>query len=486
METKDERLTTQPIHDENYERAVLGTLLVSSNAVSEVREHLSANCFYNPKHQMVYEAIRNIDNEGGSVNFMTVNAELSKAGSNVSVDDLIDLMQSSMVGSVLDYALRLKELDIRRQLWELGHKLIKAGTTETDDVIDVQEEARNALTRIFSSTTVDVHTLSDAYGELQTQMTRNRQFGGETYGTPTGFREIDRRGGLAPTDLIVVAGETSMGKTSFATALAMNAIKAECPIAFYSMEMSNVQLAARIAAMESGINSRSILQDGLPDDKLSDVNRAMQALPMNLCYFDDDATASFDKIAASIRTLVLKRGIKGAVVDYIQILNVNMKSVNKEQAMGEVSRRLKNLAKELDIWIIILSQLNRDKDRPQPTLDRLRDSGQIGEAADSIMLIYRPSAKPGHLRYPAPYDGVSTQNTAFINVAKGRNTGIYSFICGFNGKTTCFYDLDQNALPMDAKIVPPPRNDGDDDDFEEMGFTETPRPTFDNSTYLPF
>ena len=146
------------------------------------------------------------------------------------------------------------------------------------------------------------------------------------------------------------------------------------------MEMSNIQLAARIAAMQSGIGSLSLLQDSLPGDKVAAVDRAMDALPTDLCYFDDDATSSFDKIAASIRSMVLRHGIKGAIVDYLQILNVNMKSANKEQAMGDVARRLKNLAKELGIWIIALSQLNRDKDNPRPSLNRLRDSGQIGEA----------------------------------------------------------------------------------------------------------
>lgn len=154
-----------------------------------------------------------------------------------------------------------------------------------------------------------------------------------------------------------------MGKTAFATALAMSAIKHGHPIAFYSLEMTNMQLAARVAAMHSGVNSRSILQDKLTDDKINSVYRTIESLPANICYFDDDATSSFDKIASSIRTLYLKHGIKGAVVDYLQILNVNMRATNKEQAMADAARRLKNLAKELGIWIIALSQLNRDRDR---------------------------------------------------------------------------------------------------------------------------
>lgn len=460
-----------PIHDEDYERMVLGTLLTSSRAIAEVREHLTEECFYNPKHQEIYAAIKSVDDSGGSINFLTVNAALQKMGANASMEDIISLTESNTTGTILEYALRIKELDIRRRLWELGQNLIIAGTTETDDVADIQEEARRTLTEIFSSSTAEVHTLSESYRELREQIFRNRQVSGQIFGTPTGFREIDRRGGLAPTDLIVVAGETSMGKTSFATALAISAIKAGHPIAVYSMEMSNIQLTARIAAMQSGVNSRAILQDMLPDDKIAAVENAMGVLPADLCYFDDDATSSLDKIVGSIRTMVLKHGIKGAIVDYLQILNVNMKSANKEQAMGEAARRLKNLAKELNIWIIALSQLNRDRDRAEPSLDRLRDSGQIGEAADNIILIYRPSVKQGRPRYPHPFENVETSGTAFVNMAKGRNTGIYTFICGFNSETTCFYDLDQHNLPQRETVISSDSTNDDD------CITHSPQPT---------
>ena len=136
----------------------------------------------------------------------------------------------------------------------------------------------------------------------------------------------------------------------------------------------------------------------------------------------------------------IKHDIDGAVIDYLQILNVNMKGANKEQQMGDVARRLKNLAKDLDIWIIALSQLNRDNLNPVPTLARLRDSGQIAEAADVVILIYRPEVKDKP--YPDEFKNVSTKGTAMIDIAKGRNIGLLKFICGFDASTTRFYDLD--------------------------------------------
>ena len=137
--------------------------------------------------------------------------------------------------------------------------------------------------------------------------------------------------------------------------------------------------------------------------------------------------------------MVIKYGIKGVIVDYLQILNVNMKGANKEQQMGDVARRLKNIAKELDIWVIALSQLSRDNQNPIPSLTRLRDSGQIAEAADMVILIYRPEIYGK--KYPVEFSEMSTEGTAMIDVAKGRNIGLMKFIVGFDARTTNFYEL---------------------------------------------
>jgi replicative DNA helicase len=133
--------------------------------------------------------------------------------------------------------------------------------------------------------------------------------------------------------------------------------------------------------------------------------------------------------------------IEGVMIDYLQILNVNMKGTNKEQQMGDVARRLKNLAKDLDIWVIALSQLNRDHQNPEPTLNRLRDSGQIAEAADIVCLVYRPEVYGR--RYSGEFAGKETEGTAQLNFAKGRNIGMMKFLCGFDAATTNFYNVEE-------------------------------------------
>lgn len=260
-------------------------------------------------------------------------------------------------------------------------------------------------------------------------------------GTPTGFEKIDSKsGGLQKSDLIIVAGETSQGKTSLAVSMMRNASISDAKIAMYSMEMKKEQIAARILSMESGVPSNQIMYSRLTDSQIQAIDKGIGNIIGKGIYFDDRSTSNIDTIISSIRYMKLKHDIDGAIVDYLQILNVNMKGANKEQQMGDVARRLKNLAKDLDIWIIALSQLNRDKDNPVPSLARLRDSGQIAEAADVVMLIYRPEVKGK--KYPEEFSNVSTKNTAMIDIAKGRNIGIMKFICGFNPSTTMFYNLD--------------------------------------------
>ncbi len=164
--------TTTLIHDIDAERMVLGSLLSNTGAINEVREHLTPECFYDQKHQEVYRAIADVDSRGENVNCITVAASLAKTAPIVTITDLAALMQMFTTGELTFYALRLKELLIRRKMWELGQYLIQSGATESEDVADVQEEARGRLTSMFASASVDVHTLTEAFSQLRTQIDR--------------------------------------------------------------------------------------------------------------------------------------------------------------------------------------------------------------------------------------------------------------------------------------------------------------------------
>lgn len=252
-------------------------------------------------------------------------------------------------------------------------------------------------------------------------------------------------------ELYVTDGFIMTHNTSLALALVDSAAKHGDGVAFYSMEMKKEQCAARLLAMNSGVPSSDILFSRLDDNYLRILDSGVNKIYNLPIYFDDNSTSNIDKIIASIRSMKSKYDITGAVVDYLQILNVNQKSMNKEQAMGDVARRLKNLAKELDIWIIALSQLNRDSFNPVPNLNRLRDSGQIAEAADIVMFVYRPEIYGKF--YPDPFANVSTKGTAMIDIAKGRNIGLLKFICSFDSRTTHFKEF-TDSVPEQLEETP--------------------------------
>jgi replicative DNA helicase len=276
--------------------------------------------------------------------------------------------------------------------------------------------------------------------------------------TLTGFKDFDERGGFKPSNLILIGADSSQGKTSLADSIALNIAKSGSPIAVYSMEMTGVQLMTRIAAIESNIPSFVISDRAMTENQLKTFNQAIGRLEHLPMYFDDRSSSSIDTIISSIRSLYLKHHIKGVFIDYLQILSVNSKNTNTEYLLAECARHLKNLAKELNIFVVLLSQLSRDLQSPEPTLARLRGSGQVNEAADMTILIYRPEyyikTYGKVLHYPGSFKNVSTNGTALINVAKNRNGETFQFVCGFDEKTTKFYDLDDvPQLPFAERKV---------------------------------
>lgn len=434
------------LRDEDAEKLVLGTIITERNALEEVRELLSEESFYNSFHQQVYKAILQISSLGERPDIITVKNKLVANGVKF---ELVEYMKiaSNCTFDLYQYAARLHDLAIRRKFYTIGQYLISNSYSEAEDILDVTNSVNDELASFFKSTSTTVTTINDGLESVYGMINENLSGNKPLTGTPTGFEKIDSKsGGLQKSDLIIIAGETSQGKTSLAVSMMRNASFSGAKIAMYSMEMKKEQITARILSMESGIPSNQIMYSRLTDSQIQAIDKRIGKLSGKGIYFDDRSTSNIDTIISSIRYMKLKFDIDGAIIDYLQILNVNMKGANKEQQMGDVARRLKNLAKELDIWIIAFSQLNRDTMNPVPTIARLRDSGQIAEAADVVILVYRPEYYDKSRRYPDPFSNASTEGTAMIDIAKGRNIGILRFICGFNAATTCFFNLDSVPL----------------------------------------
>ena len=441
--------TTLPIIDTECEEAVLGTLISDVNAFDRLSDYLSKDCFYEPKHKETFNAITSVIEAGGVADMTSVAMELMKSGGTANAMSVAALCGKSVnVLNQVNHAQHLQELAIRRKLWQVGQELVSAGSSEVVPLDEVQCRLKDGVDNIFDSQDSSVSTLRDGVNDLCT-LVNNNLTGAKTDKTLTGFAKLDEVRGLMPSDLVIVAGDTSQGKSSFAQALALSAIKQGKRIAFYSMEMTKLQLSARLVAMESGVPQNRITDNALLDFEIQKFNAAVESLPLDNLFFDDRSTSNLDSIVTSIRSLYRKQKICGAVIDYLQILTVNSsnRQSTEEQLLAEAARRLKNLAKELNIFIILLSQLNRDSNNPLPKRERLRGSGQMAEAADLVVLIYRPEVYG--VQYPKPFESVSTHNTAMLRVCKNRKGALTDIITGFDSGCTKFYDL--TDLPQTPK-----------------------------------
>lgn len=442
------------VNDPKAEQYVIGSLLVDSTAYTLVSQYLDEDCFYDPMCRDIWKAVDNMGKQGMPIDVISVSAELSKQKSNVTALDLMNISAQIASSAHVEYhAIRLQDLGRRRKLWVVGQQLSKVGLSEEILTADAHQEAIESIGGVFEKAD-GVFTLDDAMNSLNEIMVKNATVGGVTTGTKTGMERFDEKGGLQKSDLIIVAGETSQGKTSLALYMTRHAIENGAKVAFYSMEMTKEQLTARLLSAKTNIPANNILYSGsLAPSEIRMIDDARGKLPGENLFFDDKSTSNIDSILLSIRMLKMQKDIDGAVVDFLQILNVNSRSTSfsREQAMGDAARRFKNLAKELNIWIIALSQLSRDSNCPEPNLNRLRDSGQIGEAADVVILVYR--AEYYNRAYPAPFDNKDdypTDGTAMIDVAKGRNIGTFKFFMGFNKNTTNFFKT--NLINEDVQV----------------------------------
>lgn len=442
------------VNDPKAEQYVIGSLLVDPTAYTLVSQYLDEDCFYDPMCRDIWKAVDNMGKQGMPIDVISVSAELSKQKSNVTALDLMNISAQIASSAHVEYhAIRLQDLGRRRKLWVVGQQLSKVGLSEEILTADAHQEAIESIGGVFEKAD-GVFTLNDAMNSLNEIMVKNSTVGGVTTGTKTGMERFDEKGGLQKSDLIIVAGETSQGKTSLALCMTRHAIENGAKVAFYSMEMTKEQLTARLLSAKTNIPANNILYSGsLAPSEIRMIDDARGKLPGENLFFDDKSTSNIDSILLSIRMLKMQKDIDGAVVDYLQILNVNSRSTSfsREQAMGDAARRFKNLAKELNIWIIALSQLSRDSNCPEPNLNRLRDSGQIGEAADVVILVYR--AEYYNRAYPAPFDNKDdypTDGTAMIDVAKGRNIGTFKFFMGFNKNTTNFFKT--NLINEDVQV----------------------------------
>lgn len=441
----------------DVEEAVLGALMLERDAF--INNPVKTEWFYKQEHQKIIGCIAELVSESTPIDLLQVtrklmnNNLLDEVGGPMFITQLTSRVASA---AHIEFHIQIiKEKFARREMIRVASELMQKSYDESIDIDDIFSHAQNEFSAVMSFDSEDSSiTYKQAAEEVIQSITSKIE-----PGIKTGLSKFDSfSGGVQTSDLILIAAESSQGKTSLALSMIRNMSKNNEPIAVYSTEMTSKQLVVRITAQETGINSKNLLYNRISNDErsyvLSEIRR-MQNLPV---YFDETSNNNVNKICTSLRKLKIKHNIKIALVDYLQ----DLEGSDTESGLGEIGRKLKNIAKELDINIIALSQLANDKTNPFPTVGRLRGSGQLREKADVVMLIYRPEYYGKS--YHGTFENYPTEGTAQVIIAKGRNIGVATFMLNFNKNTTNFYDYlepgkDDSFIAISTNSGLTPQND---------------------------
>ncbi len=434
----------------DVERTVLGALMIDKDAFTVVSETLRPDTFYEPRHQKIYQAVQTLSLDEKPIDVLTVIEQLRRDGALESVGGQSYVMElSSLVASAahLEYhASILAQKFLARELISLASAMETKALDETVDVDDLMQETEAALfelsQRNMRSNFTSIEPLVGLAIEAMNAASKNK--GGLT-GLPSGYTKLDGyTAGWQKSDLIILAGRPGMGKTSFALSLAKNlAVDHGKPIAFFSLEMDNIQLVNRLLSNVCEVDGRKILGGQLDADEWKRIDANVERLRKAPIYVDDTPSISVFELRTKARRLVREKKVEMIMIDYLQLMNASgTRFSSRQEEVSTISRSLKGLAKELNIPIIALSQLNRTvegREGPEgkrPQLSDLRESGAIEQDADLVMFVHRPE----YYRITEDESHGSLVGKAYIILAKHRKGGTGDVILDFRKEYTRFDD----------------------------------------------
>ena len=467
------------------EQVVLGALLIDTEAFGLVSETLHPETFYDPRHEKIFEAIRSLNMSERPADILTVSQELRKMGELEKAGGMPYLVElSSMVSSSanVEYHSRiLAQKSMARQLITYASNIETKAFDETVDTDELIQEAEGALFELSQKNMKQDYTQIDpvvkkAYEILQKAAA---QSGGLT-GIPSGLDDLDAvTSGWQPSDLVIIAGRPAMGKTSYALSVAKNiAVDYRIPIAFFSLEMSNVQLVNRLISNVCEIPGNKILNGQLTEEEWARLDQNIRKLEGAPLYIDDTPGLSVFELRTKARRLVKEKNVQIIMIDYLQLMNATgMRFGSRQEEVSTISRSLKGLAKELDIPILALSQLNRSVesrgdgdtkgiDSKRPQLSDLRESGAIEQDADMVQFVHRPE-------YYHIYEdnGRDLRGMAQIIIAKHRKGATKDVLLAFKGEFTRFANKEERmsgpvpGIDTGGEIRESSLNGGFDDPF---------------------
>lgn len=436
-------------HDDVAEQSVLGGMLLSKDAIADVVESLRASDFYKPAHETIYEAILSLYGHGSPADAITVADELKKRGelTRVGGASYIHTLIASVptAANAQYYAEIVKEHAIMRRLIEAGTKIAQLGyanETEVDTLVDQAQAEIYAVTD--GNAKEDYVSFSEALEETINEIDANSNRPDGVYGVPTDFIEFDElTGGLHGGQMIVIAARPGVGKSTLALDIARSAaIHHQMTTVFFSLEMSRTELAMRILSAEGKISMGRLKKGDLDTEGWTNLATLQGRIDSAPLFIDDSPNMTLMEIRAKCRRLKQRNDLKLVVLDYLQLMSSGKKVESRQQEVSEFSRSLKLLAKELDVPVIALSQLNRGSEQrtdKRPMVSDLRESGSIEQDADMVILLHREDV------YNPESDRVGE---ADMIIAKHRGGPTRTIPLAFSGKYSRFNNMANEAPPQ--------------------------------------
>ena len=438
VERIDTSTTHLPPHDLDAEQSVLGAMLINPNAITAVAESLSAEDFYRDTHRLIYKAALTLYDKGQEVDVVTLSAQLERdgvlerAGGREFIHTLAEFVPAA--ANAAHYAGIVREQSVLRALIRVGNEIAELGYQHPGDTPTLLDKCEQKVFAIQQSRrTAEFQHIRDVLIRNFEHLDAIQREQGVS-GVATGFETIDRlTGGFQRANLIVLAARPGVGKTSLALNIAQNvAVEGKAPVAIFSLEMSAQELGERMMCSAARVSSHKLRTGSLSGDDYAKLVQSAGELEKADLYIDDSAGLNMFELRAKARRLKTKTPLALVIVDYLQLMSGDGRADNRQQEVANISRSMKQLARELEVPIIAVSQLNRSPEARadrEPQLADLRESGAIEQDADMVMFIYEDPSDP------------SSKGVVKLKIAKNRNGPTDTVRLGFVRDYTKFRTL---------------------------------------------
>ena len=430
-----------PPQNIDAEKSALGAILIDQSVMLDVIEVLNPEDFYRADHGLIYQSMVRLFSQSKPIDIITVteelfsSGELEKAGGAQYVISLTE--DVPIVSNALQYASIIADKAVQRRLIKAGGDIAKASYSPDGDINDLLEKAEKAVFDVSQGRATKAYVkISDVLPRVFEEVTEISQ-GKDISGIPTGFTDLDKiLYGLHSPDLVMIAARPGMGKTAFMLNLAQfAAVKKNIPVAVFNLEMSNEQLVKRLISTESGIESEKLRNGQLTPEDWNNFAAIFDTLGNAPIYFDDNTDMTVSAIRAKCRKLKLEKGIKMVIVDYLQLMKSGAYSDSRQNEVSDISRALKVMARELEVPVVVGSQLSREVEKradKRPMLSDLRESGSIEQDADVVMFLYRDDYYNKESQF---------KNVAEVIIGKHRNGSTGTVQLAFDPTRMAFRNL---------------------------------------------